>query len=61
NIALAVIAGSIAGAAVGMLFAPKKGADTRADIKRYLRSKGIKLRKNDLDKIVDEIAEEIRG
>lgn len=61
NIALAVIAGSIAGAAVGMLFAPKKGADTRADIKRYLRSKGIKLRKNDLDKIVDEIVEEIRG
>lgn len=61
NIALAVVAGAVAGAAVGMLFAPKKGSDTRAEIKKFLRSKGIKLNKSELDDIVDEIAEEIRG
>ncbi len=61
NIALAVVAGAVAGAAVGLLFAPKKGSDTRAEIKKYLRSKGIKLSKSDLDDIVDEIADEIRG
>lgn len=61
NIALAVVAGAVAGAAVGMLFAPKKGADTRADIKRYLRGKGIRLPKTELDEIVDEIADEIHG
>lgn len=61
NIALAVVAGAVAGAAVGLLFAPKKGADTRDEIKKYLRSKGLELRKNDLDDIVDEIVEEIHG
>lgn len=61
NIALAVVAGAVAGAAVSMLFAPKKGSDTRAEIKKFLRSKGIKLNKSELDDIVDEIAEEIRG
>lgn len=60
NIALAVVAGAVAGAAVGLLFAPKSGADTRQEIKRFLRSKGIKLSKKDLDEVVDEIASEIK-
>lgn len=60
NIALAVVAGAVAGAAVGLLFAPKSGADTRAEIKKYLRSKGIKLSNDDLDDVVEEIAREIK-
>lgn len=59
NIALAVVAGAVAGAAVGLLFAPKKGSETREDIKRYLRSKGLKLKGSELDELVDEITAEI--
>ncbi len=61
NIALAVVAGAVAGAAVGLLFAPQKGSDTRAQIKDYLRSKGIKLKRGELEEIVDEIQAEIEG
>lgn len=61
NIALAVVAGAVAGAAVGLLFAPQKGSETREEIKRYLRSKGIKLKKSELDELVDEISAEIQG
>ena len=60
NIALAVVAGAVAGAAVGLLFAPKKGSETREEIKRYLRSKGIKLKGSELDELVEEIQAEIQ-
>lgn len=60
NIALAVVAGAVAGAAVGLLFAPKKGSETREEIKRYLRSKGIKLKGSELDELVEEISAEIQ-
>ncbi len=60
NIALAVVAGALAGATVGMLFTPKKGADTRSDIKKFLCRKGVCLHKKELDDIVDEIADEIQ-
>ena len=59
DIILAVVGGAVAGAAVGLLFAPKKGTDLREDIASYLKSKGIVLKKNKLDEIVDEIAAEV--
>jgi gas vesicle protein len=55
DIILAVIGGAVAGAAVGLLFAPKKGSDLREDIAAYLKSKGITLKKKQLDSIVEEI------
>jgi gas vesicle protein len=55
DIILAVIGGAVAGAAVGLLFAPKKGSDLREDITAYLKSKGITLKKKQLDSIVEEI------
>lgn len=59
NIVLAVIGGAIAGAAIGLLFAPEKGKDTRARIAEVLRKNGVKLKGSQFEELVENIQEEL--
>ena len=71
NFLAVFIGGAALGAACGLLLAPEKGEDTRrrlreegsriADkVNETLRRKGIKLSREDMEGMVDDIADELR-
>lgn len=60
NVVAAFLGGIVVGAAVGVLFAPEKGTDTRKKIADLLREKGIRLNRAEMDDLVDQIAAEVK-
>ena len=61
NVLAAFLGGTAIGAAVGILFAPEKGENTRNMICDALRKRGIHLNHKEMENLAEEIASEVKG
>ena len=60
SIVAAFLGGVTLGAAAGILFAPEKGEETRRKIAEILRKRGIRLNREEMEDLVDQIAAEVK-
>lgn len=56
-----LLGGVALGAVLGILFAPKSGAETRSQIRDFLKEKFPNLSKEKLDELVDEVVNKARN
>lgn len=55
----AFIGGAVVGGALGVLFAPESGEETRKKIADALEKRGIKLSKHEMEDLIDELNSEM--
>ena len=61
NVIGAFLGGAVVGGVLGILFAPEEGEKTREKIVEALRKRGIKLNRDEMKDLVNEITSEIKG
>lgn len=61
GIIAAFLGGAVVGGILGVLFAPESGEETRKKIVDALEKRGIKLSKDEMDDLVDEIKSQVNA
>ncbi len=61
NVIGAFLGGAVVGGVLGILFAPEEGEKTREKIAEALRKRGIKLNRDEMKDLVNEITSELKG